>query len=161
MNTIFIITIIFIVIYNTWYDSYISQLFLLASKDTEKNSQRWKTIWSERDDLIWWKLVVRRFGCMGVSQQPAVKGLKLLSYYSYISQLFLLASKDTEKNSQRWKTIWSERDDLIWWKLVVRRFGCMGVSQQPAVKGLKLLPSAVKSIYFYRQSSKTKTNTNR
>ena len=50
---------------------------------------------------------------MGVSQQPAVKGLKLLSYYSYISQLFLLASKDTEKNSQRWKTIWSERDDLI------------------------------------------------
>ena len=38
MNTIFIITIIFIVIYNTWYDSYISQLFLLASKDTEKNS---------------------------------------------------------------------------------------------------------------------------
>lgn len=51
MNTIFIITIIFI-IYNTWYDSYISQLFLLASKDTEKNSQRWKTIWSERDDLI-------------------------------------------------------------------------------------------------------------
>ena len=52
MNTIFIITIIFIVIYNTWYDSYISQLFLLASKDTEKNSQRWNTIWSERDDLI-------------------------------------------------------------------------------------------------------------
>ena len=52
MNTIFFITIIFIVIYNTWYDSYISQLFLLASKDTEKNSQRWKTIWSERDDLI-------------------------------------------------------------------------------------------------------------
>lgn len=52
MNTIFIITIIFIVIYNTWYDSYISQLFLLASKDTEKNSQRWKTVWSERDDLI-------------------------------------------------------------------------------------------------------------
>ena len=52
MNTIFIITIIFIVIYNTWYDSYISQLFLLASKDTEKNSQSWKTIWSERNDLI-------------------------------------------------------------------------------------------------------------
>ena len=39
MNTIFIITIIFIVIYNTWCDSYLSQLFLLASKDTEKNSK--------------------------------------------------------------------------------------------------------------------------
>ena len=47
MDTIFIITIIFVVIYNTWYDSYITHLFLLlASEDTEKNSQRLKMIWS-------------------------------------------------------------------------------------------------------------------
>ena len=46
MDTIFIITIIFVVIYNTWYDSYITHLFLLALKDTEKNSQRLKMIWS-------------------------------------------------------------------------------------------------------------------
>ena len=52
MDTIFMITIIFVVIYSTWYNSYTTHLFLLASEDKEKNSQRWKTIWSERENLI-------------------------------------------------------------------------------------------------------------
>ena len=52
MDTIFIITIIFVVIYNTWYDSYITHLFLLASKDTEKNSQRLKMIWSLKGNWL-------------------------------------------------------------------------------------------------------------
>ena len=34
------ITIIFVVIYSTWYNSYTTHLFLLASEDKEKNSQR-------------------------------------------------------------------------------------------------------------------------
>ena len=46
------ITIVFVVIYSTWYNSYTTHLFLLASEDKEKNSQRWKTIWSERENLI-------------------------------------------------------------------------------------------------------------
>ena len=52
MDTIFIISIIFVVIYNTWYDSYITHLFLLASKDTEKNSQRLKMIWSLKGNWL-------------------------------------------------------------------------------------------------------------
>ena len=52
MGTIFILTVIFVVVYNTWYDSYLTHLFVLASEDTEKSSQRWKTIWSERENLI-------------------------------------------------------------------------------------------------------------
>ena len=46
------ITIIFVVIYSTWYNSYTTHLFLLVSEDKEKNSQSWKTIWSERENLI-------------------------------------------------------------------------------------------------------------
>ena len=52
MDTIFIITNIFIAIYNTWYDSCITHLFVFASEDTEQNSPRLKTIWSERENLI-------------------------------------------------------------------------------------------------------------
>ena len=68
MDTIFIITIIFIVIYNTWYD-------LLASEDTEQNSQRLKTIWSEKEltcnPAVW----LYRGVPMGFKCQPS-KGLK-------------------------------------------------------------------------------------
>ena len=52
MDTIFIITIIFIAIYNTWYDSCITHLFVFASEDTEQNSPRLTAIWSERENLI-------------------------------------------------------------------------------------------------------------
>ena len=52
MDTIFMITIIFVIIYSIWYNSYTTHLFLLASEDKEKNSQRWKAIWSERENLI-------------------------------------------------------------------------------------------------------------
>ena len=73
MDTIFIITIIFIVIYNTWYD-------LLASEDTEQNSQRLKTILSEKEltcnPAVW----LYRGVPMGFKCQPYVSVKSIYCY---------------------------------------------------------------------------------
>ena len=86
MDTIFIITIIFVVIYNTWYDSFITHLFLLASEDTEKNSQRLKIIWSERE-IDWWKPSKASIFTVNRQKLKSISTIKQFKEHLYLSRL--------------------------------------------------------------------------
>ena len=86
MDTIFIISIIFVVIYNTWYDSYITHLFLLASEDTEKNSQRLKMIWSERE-IDWWKPSKASIFTVNRQKLKSISIIKQFKEHLYLSRL--------------------------------------------------------------------------
>ena len=55
MDTIFMITIIFVIIYSIWYNSYTTHLFLLASEDKEKKFTKVKSDLTRKGKFDWWK----------------------------------------------------------------------------------------------------------